>query len=212
MTQGPSPYPVQFAVDYPGPGRNRLTTFFRAFCVIPIAIILALLVNQVIPQANTNPGDWDDVAAIGFVFLPLVLMILFRKKYPRWWFDWNLNLSRFMMRFNAYILLLRDEYPSTDEEQAVHLNIAYPNAQTELMRGMPLVKWFLVIPHLIVLVFLEIGAWFCSFIAWWAILFTGSFPKGLFDYVVGVERWMIRVSAYAILLTTDKYPPFRLEA
>jgi hypothetical protein len=199
-------------VDYPGKGRNRLTTFFRAFCVIPIAIILALLINQVIPQANTNPGDWDDAVAIGFVFLPLVLMILFRKKYPRWWFDWNLNMARFMMRFNAYILLLRDDYPSTDDEQAVHLDIAYPDAGAELKRGMPLVKWFLAIPHLIVLAFLEIGAWFCSFIAWWAILFTGSFPKGLFDYVVGVERWMIRVSSYAILLTTDRYPPFSLEA
>lgn len=212
MTQGPSAYPVQFSVDYPGKGRNRLTTFFRAFCVIPIAIILALLINQVIPQANTNPGDWDDAVAIGFVFLPLVLMILFRKKYPRWWFDWNLNMARFMMRFNAYILLLRDDYPSTDDEQAVHLDIAYPDAGAELKRGMPLVKWFLAIPHLIVLAFLEIGAWFCSFIAWWAILFTGSFPKGLFDYVVGVERWMIRVSSYAILLTTDRYPPFSLEA
>jgi hypothetical protein len=212
MTQAHSAYPVQFSVDYAGQGRNRLTTFFRIFCAIPIAIILALLINQGIQHANANPGDWDDAVAIGFVFMPLVLMILFRKKYPRWWFDWNLNLSRFMMRFNAYIMLLRDEYPSTDEEQAVHLDIAYPDAKTELMRGMPLVKWFLAIPHIIVLAFLEIGSYFCIFIGWWAILFTGSFPKGFFDYVVGVERWMIRVMAYAILMTTDKYPPFSLEA
>jgi hypothetical protein len=138
-------------------------------------------------------------------------MILFRKKYPRWWFDWNLNISRFGYRVGAYFLLLRDEYPSTDEEQAVHLNLNYPDVQTELGRGWPLIKWFLAIPLYIVLYFLWIGAFFVWIITWFAILFTGRFPRSLFDYMVGVFRWTLRVEAYAIILVTDKYPPFSLE-
>jgi hypothetical protein len=138
-------------------------------------------------------------------------MILFRKKYPKWWFDWNLALTRFSYRVGAYFLLLRDEYPSTDEEQAIHLNLVYPDAERDLGRGWPLIKWFLAIPHYIVLFFLAIGVFVVWIIAWFAILFTGRYPKGLFDYVVGVSRWGLRVSAYAILLTTDKYPEFSLE-
>jgi len=137
-------------------------------------------------------------------------MILFRKKYPKWWFDWNLNLTRFSYRVSLFLGLLRDEYPSTDEEQAVHLNLVYPDARTQLGRGWPLIKWFLAIPHYIVLFFLYIGAIVVGIIAWFAILFTGRYPRGLFDYAVGVSRWALRVSAYAILLITDQYPPFSL--
>ena len=137
-------------------------------------------------------------------------MLLFRQKYPRWWFDWNLALTRFGTRVLAYLALLRDEYPSTDEEQAVHLEIAYPDAQKELMRGMPLVKWFLAIPHYIVLWFLGIAAFVSIVIAWFAILFTGRYPRSMFDFVVGVYRWSLRVGVYAFLLTTDRYPPFSL--
>jgi len=137
-------------------------------------------------------------------------MILFRKKYPRWWFDWNLQLTRFLARVWVYAALLRDEYPSTDEEQAVHLDFPYPDA-SRLSRGLPLVKWFLAIPHYIVLFFLWIGAVICIIIAWFAILFTGKYPRSLFDYVVGVQRWSLRVEAYAFLLITDQYPPFSLQ-
>ena len=146
---------------------------------------------------------------MGVLFAPLLLMILFRKKYPRWWFDWNLQLTRFLARVWVYAALLRDDYPSTDEEQAVHLDLPYPDAK-QLSRGLPLVKWFLAIPHYIVLFFLWIGAVVCIIIAWFAILFTGTYPKSLFDYVVGVQRWSLRVSAYAFLLVTDQYPPFGL--
>ena len=152
------------------------------------------------------------VGAVGFVVLPTILMILFRQKYPKWWFDWNVALTKFATRVSAYILLLRDEYPSTDEEQAVHIDLPYPNVETELNRWLPLVKWFLAIPHIIVLVFLWVGVVFCTIIAWFAILFTGSYPRGLFDFVVGVMRWSLRVDAYAVLLTTDEYPPFTLGA
>ena len=142
--------------------------------------------------------------------LPTLLLILFRQKYPRWWFDWNLALARFTARVAAYLALLTDVYPSTDEEQAVHLEIRYPDVKAELNRWLPLVKWFLAIPHYIVLWFLDIAAVVIIIIAWFAILFTGRYPRDLFDFVVGVFRWHLRVLAYAFLLTTDRYPPFRL--
>ncbi len=137
-------------------------------------------------------------------------MLLFRQKYPGWWFDWNVALIKFSTRVEAYLALLRDEYPSTDEDQAVHIEIPYPDAKNELNRWLPLVKWFLAIPHYIVLFFLGIAAIVSIVIAWFAILFTGRYPKGLFDFVVGVFRWCVRVAAYAFLLTTDRYPPFAL--
>ena len=143
--------------------------------------------------------------------MPVILMILFRQKYPRWWFDWNLALTKFVIRVAVYADLLTDVYPSTDEEQVVHVEIPYPNVPRDLNRWLPLVKWFLAIPHYIVLAFLWIAAVFCVVIAWFAILFTGRYPKGLFDYVVGVYRWSLRVQAYAFLLTTDRYPLFSLD-
>jgi hypothetical protein len=208
MIENSSKYPMVLSVDYPEK-LNRLTTFFRIIMVIPIFIILSLLFG------GSNSGDggsgWSyQYAAVGYVILPLVLMLLFRKKYPRWWFDWNIALVKFSTRVAAYIMLLRDEYPSTDEEQAVHIEIPYPNAKEDLKRGMPLVKWFLAIPHYIVLFFLSIAAIVSVVIAWFAILFTGRYPRGLFDFVVGVMRWSLRVEVYAFLLTSDRYPPFSL--
>jgi hypothetical protein len=208
MIENSSKYPMVLSVDYPEK-LNRLTTFFRIIMVIPIFIILSLLFG------GSNSGDggngWSyQYASVGYVILPLVLMLLFRKKYPRWWFDWNIALVKFSTRVAAYIMLLRDEYPSTDEEQAVHIEIPYPNAKEDLKRGMPLVKWFLAIPHYIVLFFLGIAAIVSVIIAWFAILFTGRYPRGLFDFVVGVMRWSLRVEVYAFLLTSDRYPPFSL--
>ena len=203
-------YPATLEVDYPEGGRNRLTSFFRIIVVIPIAIILGLLTSAAMQSGGNQAEGWRVLGAGGILFMPLVLMILFRKKYPKWWFDWNLNLTRFSYRVSLFLGLLRDEYPSTDEEQAVHLNLVYPDARTQLGRGWPLIKWFLAIPHYIVLFFLYIGAIVVGIIAWFAILFTGRYPRGLFDYTVGVSRWALRVEAYAILLITDQYPPFSL--
>jgi Domain of unknown function (DUF4389) len=203
-------YPATLEVDYPEGGRNRLTSFFRIIVVIPIAIILGLLTSAAMQSGGHQAEGWRVLGAGGILFVPLVLMILFRKKYPKWWFDWNLNLTRFSYRVSLFLGLLRDEYPSTDEEQAVHLNLVYPDARTQLGRGWPLIKWFLAIPHYIVLFFLYIGAIVVGIIAWFAILFTGRYPRGLFDYTVGVSRWALRVEAYAILLITDQYPPFSL--
>jgi hypothetical protein len=199
-------------VDYPDRELNRLTTFFRLFTVIPIAIVLAFVSGG--GGWGGAGGDTQYTLAVGgggLLFAAPLVMILFRQKYPRWWFDWNLQLLRFSNRVGAYLALLRDEYPSTDEEQAVHLEIQYPDARSDLNRWLPLVKWFLAIPHYVVLLFLAVASVVVVIIAWFAILFTGRYPRGLFDFVVGVIRWSNRVTAYAFVLTTDRYPPFSLD-
>lgn len=203
----PSDYPVTLAVDYPDRDLNRLSTAFRIFTVIPIAIILALLTGS-----WGRYEEWAPLAgaAAGVLFIPTALMILFRKKYPRWWYDWNLELLRFTNRVGVYLLLMDDRYPSTDEKQSVHLDFPYPEVERDLERGMPIVKWLLAIPHYVVLVFLDIGVFFAAIGAWFAILFTGRYPRGIFGFIEGVVRWHNRVAGYAFTLVTDKYPPFRL--
>jgi len=206
-------YPATIEIDYPETA-GRLTAFFRIFAVIPIAIILGSLFRgawQIGGNAANNGGTYIALGGAGITTIPALLMILFRKKYPRWWFDWNLALTRFSTKIGAYALLLRHEYPSTDEEQSVHLNLVYPDAHNDLSRGLPLVKWFLAIPHFFVLAFLGIAVFFVSIYVWFTILFTGRNPRGAFDFVVGVMRWGLRVEAYAALLITDKYPPFSLQ-
>jgi hypothetical protein len=201
-------YPVNLDIDYPDRKLNRWTSVFRIFTVIPIAIVLILLMGGNFQYgAKEGMGGW--VAGFGLVVLPLILMILFRRKYPRWWYDWNLEFTKFVLRVRVYVALMTDVYPSTDEEQTVHIDMPYPDAAA-LNRWLPLVKWFLAIPHLIVLTFLGIAAAVVVIIVWFAILFTGRFPKDLFAFVVGVARWGLRVVAYALLMITDKYPPFRL--
>ena len=214
MTTKTSPttpaYPATLTIDYPDRALNRLTTFFRIFTLIPIAIILVLVTGGNFEWSTTNNWSWLYTAG-GILFLPILLMILFRQKYPRWWFDWNIALFKFSTRVGAYIGLLTDVYPSTDEEQAVHIEIPYPDVPKDLNRWLPLVKWFLAIPHYIVLACLAIAAIVCIVIAWFAILFTSRYPRGLFDFVVAVSRWGLRVAAYAFLLTTDQYPLFSLD-
>jgi hypothetical protein len=200
-------YPLTYSVEYPDRPLDRLSSFFRLLWLIPIGVIAGLIGSGSLSmEGQSYSWSW---AAGGILFVPVLLMILFRQKYPRWWFDWNLELSRFLARVSAYAMLLRDEYPSTDEQQAVHLDFAYPDA-TQLNRFLPIVKWFLAIPHWFLLCFLGIAAIVCVIIAWFAILFTGRYPRALFDFVVGVNRWGLRVEAYAMLLITDQYPPFSL--
>src|SRR6516164_3961643 len=181
-------YPVQFSVDYPDRPLNRLSTAFRAILVIPIATLLGALSG-------------------GVLFFAPLLMILFRRKYPRWWFDWNLELQRFTNRVTVYLSLMDDRYPSTDDHQSVHLDYSYPE---QLNRWLPLIKWLLAIPHYIVLFFLDLASFFVVIVAWFAILFTGRYPQGMFGFVEGVIRWNVRVTAYTLTLVTDRYPPYRL--
>jgi len=204
-------YPVSFDVEYPDRELNRLTTGLRIFTVIPIAIVLATVSGS---TGWYSPGWGRTVAAGagGFLFLGPLLMILFRKKYPRWWFDWNVELLRFTARVGVYFALMDDRYPSTDERQAVTLELRYPDVERDLTRGLPLVKWFLAIPHYVVLFFLYLGGVVMVIAAWFAILFSGRYPRGIFDFLVGVGRWHNRVVGYALVLVTDRYPPFTLSA
>jgi hypothetical protein len=202
-------YPIQFSVDYPDRPLDRLTTFFRLIVAIPIIILLGS-VNGGSWQWSYESGTVVAAGAGGLLFFGPLLMIVFRQKYPRWWFDWNRELLRFSNRVTAFLALMDDRYPATDDEQAVHLDYRYPDVPNDLNRWLPLVKWFLAIPHYVVLFFLYIGAIVSVIIAWFAILFTGRYPRGLFDFVEGVLRWQNRVAGYAFILVTDEYPPFRI--
>jgi len=211
MQESNTVQPARLSVDYPDRELNRGTTFFRLFAAIPIILVLAS-VSGWTWQAGYENGKEAVAAAGGLLFFGPLLMILFRQKYPRWWFDFNLQLTRFSARVSSYLALMSDRYPSTDEEQSVHLELDYPDVKSDLNRWLPLVKWLLAIPHFIVLFFLGIAAVFAVIIAWFAILFTGRYPRGIFDFVEGVMRWGLRVQAYSMLLVTDQYPPFRLAA
>jgi hypothetical protein len=199
-TAGPVPYAARLEIDYPDRDLDRVSTLLRVFYVIPIAIVLGFI--------GGGQGFW--IASSSILFAPTALMIVFRQKYPRWWFDFNLELTRFSTRVGAYMGLLSDEYPSTTDEQYVHLDIDYPDA-TRLNRWAPLYKWFLAIPHYLVLFVLGIAALLATIVAWFAILFTGRYPDGIYEFVVGVSRWGLRVTAYAFLLVTDEYPPFSFD-
>jgi hypothetical protein len=209
----PIAQPVRFSVAYPDRELNRLTSALRIFTVIPIAIVLGTIggISASSGQSSSSPEAATIViGGTGLLFVPTLLMIVFRQKYPRWWFDWNLELLRFTNRVGIYLALMDDRYPSTDEQQSVTLNIDYPDARHGLNRWMPLVKWLLAIPHYVVLFFLSIGAVLAVIGAWFAILFTGRYPRGLFEFVDGVIGWHNRVAGYAAILVTDAYPPFAL--
>ena len=204
-------YAAKVTIDYPDRLLNRTSSFFRIFMVIPIAIVLALLSSNGFSWGQHHNWAVGAASGVGIIFLPTLLMILFRQKYPKWWFDFNLAITRFGARVGTYFALMTDAYPSTDEEQSVHLEINYPDVKNDLNRWLPLVKWFLAIPHYIVLCFIGIAAFVCIIVAWFAILFTGKYPRGIFDFVLGLYRWGSRVSAYAFILVSDKYPPFSLD-
>ena len=205
-------HPVRLSVEYPERPLNRLTTALRIFTIIPIAIVLASI-GGYSGQGNYDAGGDAPtivIGGLGLLFLPPLLMILFREKYPRWWYDWNLELLRFTNRVGTYLALMSDRYPSTDEHQWVRLDFPYPDAKRDLNRWLPLVKWLLAIPHYIVLAILYLVVILLVIGAWFAILFTGRYPRGIFDFVEGVIRWHNRVVGYALILITDRYPPFSL--
>jgi Domain of unknown function (DUF4389) len=203
-------HPVRFSVEYPDRPLNRLSSAFRIFTVIPIGIVLGFIGGYSGSYGASGDAQTVAVGGTGLLVLPPLLMILFRQKYPRWWFDWNLELLRFTNRVGTYFALMNDRYPSTDEEQWVRLDLPYPDAKQDLNRWLPLVKWFLAIPHYLVLLVLYIAAFVVLIIVWFAILFTGRYPRGLFEFIEGVGRWHNRVVGYAFILVTDKYPPFSM--
>ena len=207
-----APYPARLRID-PPEQLDRVTTLLRIFWIIPILIILSLLSASGSSTWTTEQGERVRNSGGNIVFsigVATALMIVFRQRYPRWWFDFQLALARFTFRVGSYFALLRDEYPSTEDEQAVHLDLDYPDVR-QLNSWLPLVKWLLAIPHYIVLIVLGVFAVVAIIVAWFAILITGRYPRGLFDFVVGVSRWALRVQAYMLFLITDRYPPFSLD-
>jgi Domain of unknown function (DUF4389) len=216
----PIQHPARLEIDYPEGRQDTLSTLFRFIWVIPVTIILSLITDagqtvtyrvflndsgELIRRTRDAAGGLASGLATA-----TALMIIFRQMYPRWWFDFALELTRFSYRVGAYSLLLTDKYPSTVDEQSIHLELDYPDVPKDLNRYMPIVKWLLAIPHYIVLAFLAVGVVVVTVYAWFSILFTGNYPRGVFDFVVGVGRWALRVNAYAFLLITDRYPDFSL--
>jgi hypothetical protein len=204
------PYPVRFSVAYPDHPLDKRSTALRIFWAIPILIVFGAVSGGSWQWSTEDNRTFAGAGGL-LVFAPAV-MIIFRQKYPRWWFDWNLELQRFSNRVVAYLALMTDQYPATDEEQSVHLDYTYPVVGQDVNRWMPLVKWFLAIPHYIVLIFLDIALVVAVIVAWFAILLRGEYPRELFDFVEGVMRWNNRVAGYVVTLVTDEYPPFRLSA
>jgi hypothetical protein len=203
-------HPARLTIDYPDRELDRLSTLLRLVYVIPIAIVVGLIGGTAFGDTASESGARIGAFGGGVLVMPVLLMILFRQKYPRWWFDFNLQLVRFSTRVISYLALMSDKYPSTDEEQSVHLDLDYPTVTEDLNRWLPLVKWFLAIPHYIALAFLGAAAVVAVAVAWFAVLLTGRYPRGIFAFVEGVLRWGLRVEAYALLLVTDRYPPFSL--
>jgi hypothetical protein len=206
----PTQYPVTLRVEYPDRQLNRVTSGLRIFVAIPILIVLGTVSDATWSWTYNGSSRAFGAGAGGLLFLGPLLMIVFRQKYPRWWFDWNLELQRFLTRVSAYLALMSDRYPATDEAQEVHLDWVYPDVARDLNRWLPLVKWLLAVPHYIVLFVLDIGVLFTSIAAWFAIVLGGTYPRNLFNFAEGVIRWHSRVVGYAFTLVTDEYPPFRL--
>ncbi len=202
--------PVRFSIDYPDRRLNRLTSALRIFTAIPILIVISTIGGFSATYGAAGSTRTIAAGGTGLLVIPPLLLILFRQRYPRWWFDFNQQLLRFSNRVGVYVALMDDRYPSTEDQQAVHLDFDYPDASRDLNRWLPLVKWLLAIPHFVILFFLYIGAFFAVIAAWFAILFSGRYPRSIFNYLEGVGRWNNRVVAYAVILVTDRYPPFRL--
>ncbi len=210
MSSSADPHAARLTIDYPDRDLDRVSTALRLVYAIPVMIVLGVVAGGVAGDTAGETGGRIGAFGGGVLVLPVLLMIVFRNKYPRWWFDFNLQLARFSTRVLSYLALMSDRYPSTDDEQSVHLDLDYPNVPEDLNRWLPLVKWLLAVPHYVALLFLGVAAAIGVVIAWFSVLFTGRYPQAIFGFVEGVLRWALRVEAYAFLLVTDRYPPFSL--
>jgi uncharacterized protein DUF4389 len=185
-------YPLRLDVEYPEQ-LNRWLVLVKWLLAIPHILIVYALVN---------------VASI--IHLIAFFAILFTTKYPQSLFDFVVNIYRWQANLYAYLGLMRDEYPPFSWEPGqypVTFEVDYP---PELNRWLPLVKWLLAVPHYIALLFLGLAALVVWVIAFFAILFTATYPRGMFHFIVGVMRWGNRVNAYVYFMR-DEYPPFSLK-
>jgi len=214
MTDPRTPYPVRVdaALD---PSLSRGLWLVKWLLLIPHVVVLFFL--------------WVAFLVVGVIAF---FGILFTGRYPRSLFDFNVGVLRWSWRvhYYGYWALGTDRYPpftlAEVPDYPAHLDVPYPE---RLSRGLIFVKWFLAIPHYVVLaVFVGGGVWLgtrggnandgwdngsaagWSLIAAIVLLFTGRYPKPLYDFVMGMDRWALRVAAYTALMT-DRYPPFRLD-
>lgn len=187
--------------------RNRLTVFFRFIIVIPFIFLASMLSGSSLSDSNGN--DWMMSGGSALLF-GLVIVILFSATYPVWILTFIHGLQAFEVKIGVYGLLLRDELPSLDDRP--YAQVLYPDIEggRKINRFLPLVKWFLAIPHYIVLFFTGIGVFVVTALAWFAILFTGKYPQSFAPYVIGWLKYYNRVIGYAFALVTDEYPQFRL--
>jgi len=184
-------YPVTFNVEYPE-RLSRWLIFVKWLLAIPHFLILGVFGYLV---QLTTFISW--------------FAILFTARYPRSLFGLAVMYFRWNARVTAYVALLRDEYPpfgGSSPEYPVRFDVEYPE---KLSRLLIFVKWLLAIPHILILGLLGILGIVVYVIGWFAILFTGRFPRSLFDFLVGIGRWSLRVNAYYWLMR-DEYPPFSL--
>ena len=207
MDQQSGQYAARLEIEYPE-ALNRLTTLLRPLWAIPIIVVVALLSGM---SAGSSEAQAGSLGIAGGLFLATVLMIVFRQRYPRWWFDFAREFTRLNTRIWAYLTLMTDQYPSTEDQQTVALELDYPMVEEDLNRWLPLVKWALAIPHWIIIAVLFPFVAIAVLISWVAILITGSYPRPLFDFVLGYSRVALRAQSYALLLLTDRYPPFSLK-
>ena len=187
----PGSYPVRLDIQY-AESLSRLT-FLKWILAIPHYLIIYAL-NIV----------FEVISLIAF------FAILFTGAYPRSLFDFAVNTQRWRMNLVGYVMLIREEYPPFSFEPGLYpvtFEVDYP---ANLQRFAPLYKWILAIPHFIIVAVLGFVAFFVVFIAGFSVLFTGKYPEGMYKFVVGVQRWTMRVQLYALFMT-DEYPPFSLD-
>jgi hypothetical protein len=192
MMDVPAPYPVRLDVPYPE-SHSRWLIFVKWLLAIPHFIILYFL-----------------GIAVALTTFVAFFAILFTKNYPEGLFKFAVGVQRWSQNMTAYVWLLRDEYPPFSMDTGAYPVVFEADYPTDLNRWLPLVKWLLVLPVAIVGLVVLLLAYVTSIIAWFAILFTGTYPRGLFDFAVGALRWSARVNAYSNLWT-DRYPPFSLD-
>ena len=187
-------------------GRNRKTVLFRGILVVPAFVFLTSF-----SAATWSEGSDSGIGAAGIVFLPTLLALLFRKKYPSFVLTFNHAVLELGTRVFAYLFLLNDDYPSI--ERNPNVAVIFPDIEggAKLNRWLPLVKWFLAIPHYIVgSIYIALSV-FVSVIAWVQTSATGKYPAWAGEIVLGSFAYWNRVQGYMLLLVTDEYPTFRLK-
>jgi len=186
--------------------RNRTTVFWRGILAFPVIIFVATFT-----QATFAENDSWGFGTTGVIVIPALLAIVVRGKYPSYVLTFNHALVELSTRLAAYVLILNDKYPSIEANSKVAVLFPDVEGGKKLNRWLPLVKWFLAIPHYIVGAVYLVISLVVTFIAWIQTSITGKYPEWAGEIVLGTISYWNRVQGYMLLLVTDKYPTFRLK-